>query len=134
MKKIATLGISIITLFMLTACSSATTTTSSSSSTSSTVASSSTSEPSSTEASSSVVASTTESSVSESATDSQSIASTAPTVSGDWTIAGTGMVYANPDKGTYFTAVKIPGNFRYMTLSDAQAAGYQRGHANGSAK
>ncbi|GAK48698.1 deoxyribonuclease [Secundilactobacillus oryzae JCM 18671] len=48
-----------------------------------------------------------------------------PTKSGEWTIAGQGMVYVS-DSDKYYSRVTNPGNYQYVTESQAMSQGAQR--------
>lgn len=44
--------------------------------------------------------------------------------SGGWTVAGSGMVFTKSTSGLYYSRVTNPGNYGYMSQSEAETSGY----------
>ncbi|MQW23106.1 MULTISPECIES: DNA/RNA non-specific endonuclease [unclassified Lactococcus] len=88
-------------------------------------------------AQSSVKASSSSSSQTAAAAPAQKSTTTASTgqatTSDGWTTAASGMVYVSKSD-RYYRSVLNPGNYRYLTLAEAQNAGAVEGRSNGYAR
>lgn len=58
---------------------------------------------------------------------------TNPIPDGEWTDAAPGMVFVS-NSNKYYTSVKNPGNYSYVSQENAEASGASPGHGNGYAR
>ncbi|GBG97279.1 hypothetical protein [Lactococcus termiticola] len=75
----------------------------------------------------------------QAAQDAQNAQAAAPassgyTTSAGWANAESGMCFYRPDSGKYYVSVKNPGNYQYISISEAASMGGTPGHSNGSAR